>query len=287
MSLVKQGKVRDIYDLGDRYLMVASDRISAFDWVFPTLIPDKGRVLTQLSKFWFEHLGVDHHLLSDDPQELKADEIPAGTNAQDLAGRMMIVKKCKVVPVECVVRGYLVGSGWRDYQSSGSVCGIELPQGLPNCVAFDSPLFTPATKAESGHDENISIEVAAETIGSDVADTLKQKSIEVYEKGKRHAASCGIILADTKLEWGFLDEQLILVDEVLTPDSSRFWPADQYQAGRNQPSFDKQFVREYLETTTWDKNSSPPELPQQIVDKTRTKYIDAFERLSGSTFAWK
>ena len=287
MSLVKQGKVRDIYDLGDRYLMVASDRISAFDWVFPTLIPDKGRVLTQLSKFWFEHLGVDHHLLSDDPHELKADEIPSGTNAQDLAGRMMIVKKCKVVPVECVVRGYLVGSGWRDYQSSGSVCGIELPQGLPNCVAFDSPLFTPATKAESGHDENISIEVAAETIGSDVADTLKQKSIEVYEKGKRHAASCGIILADTKLEWGFLDEQLILVDEVLTPDSSRFWPADQYQAGRNQPSFDKQFVREYLETTTWDKNSSPPELPQQIVDKTRTKYIDAFERLSGSTFAWK
>ncbi len=287
MTLVKQGKVRDIYDLGDRFLMVASDRISAFDWVFPTTIPDKGRVLTQLSKFWFEHLGIDHHLISDDPHELGTGDIPAGMSREQLAGRMMIVKKCQVVPIECVVRGYLVGSGWRDYQSNGSVCGIELPADLPNCAQFEAPLFTPATKAESGHDENISFEQAAASIGNDIAAELKRKSIQVYQQGQQHAASCGIILADTKLEWGFIDDQLILVDEVLTPDSSRFWPADQYDPGRNQPSFDKQFVREYLETTTWDKNSPPPELPAEIVSKTRAKYIEAFERLSGLTFAWK
>ncbi|QEG23260.1 Phosphoribosylaminoimidazole-succinocarboxamide synthase [Mariniblastus fucicola] len=283
MTLVRQGKVRDVYDIGDHFLMVASDRISAFDWVFPTAIPDKGRVLTQISKFWFEKLGVENHLLSDD---LSSIEIPDGLNADDLAGRSMIVKKCKVVPVECVVRGYLVGSGWKDYQESGEVCGIKLPEGLPNCAAFPDPIFTPATKAEAGHDENISFETMAESVGAEVADELRTKSIMVYNKGLEHAKSCGIILADTKLEWGWHDGKLILIDEVLTPDSSRFWPADQYQAGRNQPSFDKQFVREYLETTTWDKNSSPPELPQQIVDKTRAKYVDAYERLTGSKFPW-
>ena len=282
---VRQGKVRDVYDIGEHYLMVASDRISAFDWVFPTLIPDKGRVLTQISKFWFEKLGVEHHLVSDD---LAAYSIPEGLAAADLSGRSMVVKKCEVVPVECIIRGYLVGSGWRrDYQSTQQVCGIELPAGLPNCASFAEPLFTPATKADSGHDENISFEEMVATTGAEVAETLREKSIEVYRKGQQHANECGIILADTKLEWGFHEGELILIDEVLTPDSSRFWPADQYEAGRNQPSFDKQFVREYLETTSWDKNSPPPELPSEIVDKTRAKYVDAFERLTGTTFAWR
>lgn len=283
MTLVRQGKVRDVYDVGDYFLMIASDRISAFDWVFPTAIPDKGRVLTQISKFWFETLGIENHFVSEDLSQI---EIPTGLDAESLAGRSMIVKKCEVVPIECVIRGYLVGSGWRDYQSTGEVCGIKLEQGLPNCAAFEEPLFTPATKADSGHDENIPFETMVQTVGADVADELRTKSIEVYNKGLAHAKSCGIILADTKLEWGSHDGKLILIDEVLTPDSSRFWPADQYEAGRNQPSFDKQFVREYLETTTWDKNSPPPELPQEIVDKTRAKYVDAFERLTGSSFAW-
>lgn len=284
VTKVRQGKVRDVYDVGDHFLMVASDRISAFDWVFPTAIPDKGRVLTQISKFWFDKLGIENHFVSED---LTTIELPQGMSASELAGRSMIVKKCDVVPIECVIRGYLVGSGWRDYQSSGKVCGIELPEGLPNCAAFDQPLFTPATKAESGHDENISFQEMANEVGADVAEDLKQKSIEVYRKGSEHAQTCGIMLADTKLEWGWHEEKLILIDEVLTPDSSRFWPADQYVPGQNQPSFDKQFVREYLETTTWDKNSSPPELPQEIVDKTRAKYVDAFERITGSTFAWR
>ena len=283
MTLVRQGKVRDVYDVGEHFLMVASDRISAFDWVFPTAIPDKGRVLTQISKFWFETLGIENHFVSEDLSQI---EIPDGLDAEALAGRSMIVKKCEVVPIECVIRGYLVGSGWRDYQATGEVCGITLEKGLPNCAAFPEPLFTPATKADSGHDENIPFETMAKTVGTDVAEELRAKSIEVYNKGLAHAKSCGIILADTKLEWGSHDGKLILIDEVLTPDSSRFWPADQYEPGRNQPSFDKQFVREYLETTTWDKNSPPPELPSEIVDKTRTKYVDAFQRLTGSTFAW-
>ena len=264
--------------------MVASDRISAFDWVFPTAIPDKGRVLTQISKFWFDRLGVEHHFVGED---LSSIPLPDGLDAAELSGRSMIVKKCKVVPVECVIRGYLVGSGWRDYQATGQVCGIDLPAGLPNCAMFEEPLFTPATKAESGHDENIAFADVAKEVGEDVANELRKLSIDVYQKGSQHAKSCGIILADTKLEWGWHDGKLILIDEVLTPDSSRFWPADQYQPGQNQPSFDKQFVREYLETTSWDKNSAPPELPQEIVDKTRAKYIDAFERLTGSTFAWR
>ena len=283
-ALVRQGKVRDVYDIGDSYLMVASDRISAFDWVIPTLIPDKGRVLTEISKFWFEKFDIPNHLISTDVSSV---ELPEGLSADELEGRTMIVKKCEVVPVECVVRGYLVGSGWKDYQASGSVCGIDLKPGLKNCAKFPDPIFTPATKAEAGHDENISFEQMAKAVGVDVANELKEKSVAVYEGGRDYAAKRGIILADTKLEWGFHEGELILIDEVLTPDSSRFWPADAYVEGQNQPSFDKQFVREHLNSTTWDKNCEPPELPAEVVDKTRAKYIEAFERLTGSTFAWK
>ena len=283
-TLVRQGKVRDVYDVGDAYLMVASDRISAFDWVIPTLIPDKGRVLTQISKFWFDRIDVAHHLISTDVRSI---ELPEGMDADDLDGRSMIVKKCEVVPIECVVRGYLVGSGWKDYQNTGSVCGVDLEPGLKNCAKFSSPLFSPATKEDAGHDENISFEAMVEIVGEDVANELKEKSLAVYESGREHAASKGIILADTKFEWGVHDGQLILIDEVLTPDSSRFWPADQYEEGRDQPSFDKQFVREHLNATTWDKNCEPPELPAEIIEKTRDKYIEAYERLTGLEFAWK
>ena len=283
-NLVRQGKFRDVYDIGEHYLMVASDRISAFDYILPTLIPDKGRVLTQISKFWFDFFDVPHHLVSTD---IKSADVPRGLSLEELEGRTMIVKKCEVVPIECVVRGYLVGSGWRDYQSTGSVCGVKLPTELKNCAKFPEPIFTPATKAESGHDENISFERMIEVVGTNVANALKEKSIHVYENGREFAATKGIILADTKFEWGLHDGQLILIDEVLTPDSSRFWPADQYREGQNQPSFDKQFVREYLDSTEWDKNSEPPALPEEIVTKTREKYIDAYELLSGETFAWK
>ena len=283
-TLVRQGKVRDVYDVGEHYLMVASDRISAFDYILPTLIPDKGRVLTQISKFWFDHFDIPHHLVSTDVNSV---ELPDGLDAAELEGRSMIVKKCEVVPIECVVRGYLVGSGWRDYSATGSVCGIDLPAGLKNCAKFPNALFTPATKEESGHDENISFERMIEIVGADVSNELKAKSLQVYEQGRDFAAAKGIILADTKFEWGWHDGKLILIDEVLTPDSPRFWPADQYEEGQNQPSFDKQFVREYLDGTDWDKNSEPPELPEEIVNKTREKYIDAYERLAGESFPWK
>ena len=283
-TLVRQGKVRDVYDLGEHYLMVASDRISAFDWILPTHIPDKGRVLTQISKFWFEYCNVPHHLVSTDVHSI---DLPDDLDANELDGRTMIVKKCEVVPIECVVRGYLVGSGWRDYRRSGAVCGISLPDGLPNCAKFDEPLFTPATKAEEGHDENISFAQMIEVVGQEVANELKQKSMDIYSRGRDYAAEKGIILADTKFEWGWHDGQLILIDEVLTPDSSRFWPADDYEPGRNQVSFDKQFVREWLDSTDWDKESQPPELPEEIVNKTREKYIEAYERLTENEFSWK
>ena len=283
-NLVRQGKVRDVYDLGDQFLMVASDRISAFDWILPTKIQDKGRVLTQISKFWFDFCDVPNHLITTDLTDV---EIPEGLQRETLEGRSMVVKKCEVVSIECVVRGYLVGSGWRDYNKTGSVCGIELPSGLQNCAKFEEPLFTPATKAEEGHDENISFQQMCDAIGEDTAQQLKQMSIEVYTQGRDYAAQKGIILADTKFEWGWHDGELILIDEVLTPDSSRFWPADQYKPGQNQPSYDKQFVREFLETTDWDKNSQPPELPEEIVNNTRAKYIEAYEQLTGNEFAWK
>ena len=277
---VRQGKVRDVYDIGEFYLMVASDRISAFDYILPTLIPDKGRVLTQISKFWFDYFDVPNHLVSTDLSDI---DLPEGLSAEELEGRTMVVKKCEVVPIECVVRGYLVGSGWKDYQSSGAVCGIDLPAGLQNCAKFPEAIFTPATKAEEGHDENVSFERVVQDVGLETAEALKAKSLHVYTQGRDYAASKGIILADTKFEWGFHNGELILIDEVMTPDSSRFWPADQYEPGRNQLSFDKQFVREWLESTTWDKNSPPPELPPEIIAKTREKYIDAFERLSEQT----
>ncbi len=283
-TLVRKGKVRDVYDLGDRLLMVASDRISAFDQVLPSEIPDKGRVLTQISLHWFDMLDVDNHLISI---EVAADQIPDGVTAEYLDGRSMIVQKCNVVPFECVVRGYLVGSGWKDYQNTGEVCGIELAPGLQNCSKFSEPIFTPATKAEEGHDENVSFDYMANELGEETTRWLKDKSIEIYQTAADYAAEKRIILADTKFEWGWHDGRLILIDEVLTPDSSRFWPADDYEPGRNQVSYDKQFVREFLETTDWDKTSSPPELPEKIIDATRQKYVEAYERLANKEFGWK
>lgn len=280
----RRGKVRDIYEQDDRLLMVASDRISAFDWVLPIDIPDKGRVLTQISGFWFDRLEVPHHLISLD---VRNQPIPEGLDPGWLDGRAMFVRRCSVVPIECVVRGYLCGSGWKEYQQDGSVCGIDLPPGLTNCSKLDQPIFTPATKEDEGHDINISYDRMVEIVGEDTADELRRRSIEIYQLGAEHARQHGIIIADTKFEWGWYEGRLILIDEVLTPDSSRFWPADLYQAGKNQPSFDKQFVRDYLETTDWDKDSPPPTLPEEIVVKTREKYIDAYERITGQPFAWK
>ena len=281
---VRRGKVRDVYDLGDRLLLVASDRISAFDWVLPTGIPDKGRVLTGLSEFWFQRLNEPHHLLSTDVSELA--ELSAAERAQ-LEGRSMLVRKTEVVPVECVVRGYLSGSGWKEYRQSGSVCGLSLPAGLQESDRLPEPLFTPATKEESGHDMNISFERMADLVGAAVAEELRRRSLDVYLRGAEHARSRGIIIADTKFEWGRVDGRLILIDEVLTPDSSRFWPAESYRPGGGQPSFDKQFVRDWLESTTWDKNSPPPALPADVVSRTRGKYIEAYEQLTGQAFAWK
>jgi phosphoribosylaminoimidazole-succinocarboxamide synthase len=281
---VRRGKVRDIYDLGERLLMISSDRISAFDWVLPTPIPDKGRVLTQISAFWFDLLDTTNHLIS---LELDAVDLPAGTDREILVGRSMVVRKCEVVPIECVVRGYLDGSGWREYQENGKVCGIDLPEGLNQCSQLDEPIFTPATKEQSGHDINISFEQMVEIVGAEMAEELRQRSIDTYQRGARYAREKGIIIADTKFEWGTVDGELILIDELLTPDSSRFWPADKYEPGHGQPSFDKQFVRDYLTSTGWDKNSTPPELPEDVVAKTREKYVDAYEGLTGNAFAWK
>jgi phosphoribosylaminoimidazole-succinocarboxamide synthase len=282
----RRGKVRDVYDLGDRLLLIATDRISAFDWVLPDGISDKGRVLTALSEFWFAQLNVANHLLATDPSaagiELSADE------RATLAGRSMVVRKARVVPFECVVRGYLAGSGWKEYRSSGAVCGVKLPAGLVESDRIE-PIFTPATKAESGHDENVSFETLAAAVGKELAGTLQSKSLDVYDRAARHAAGCGLILADTKFEWGFDDVtgELLLVDEVLTPDSSRFWSTADYRPGGPQPSFDKQFVRDWLETTGWDKASPPPSLPLEVVTRTKAKYVEAYEKLTGEAFPWK
>lgn len=282
---VRRGKVRDIYDFGDRLLLVATDRISAFDWVLPDGIPDKGRVLTQISEMWFRRLEVPHHLISMNAEEL---DLPAGVDPEPLDGRSMVVRKTEVVPIECVVRGYLSGSGWKDYCRSGAVCGIELPEGLQESDKLPEPIFTPATKAEDGeHDINISFEQMCETVGEELSVTLRQLSLDIYNRGAEYARTKGIIMADTKFEFGQVDGELLLIDEVLTPDSSRFWPIDQYEPGRGQPSFDKQFVRDWLETTDWDKNSEPPPLPDEIVAKTREKYIEAYHKLVGSQFAWE
>jgi phosphoribosylaminoimidazole-succinocarboxamide synthase len=281
---VRRGKVRDIYDLGDQLLMISTDRISAFDWVLPTGIPDKGRVLTQISQFWFERLETPHHLLTTD---LDPGLLPAGTDVAALRGRSMLVRKSQVVPIECVVRGYLDGSGWKEYQQSQTVCGIALPPGLRQCSQLEQPIFTPATKEETGHDINISFEQMVEITGAAAAEELRRRSIEIYQRGAAYALQRGIIIADTKFEWGWHEGELILIDEALTPDSSRFWPADAYEPGHGQPSYDKQFVRDWLTASNWDKNSPPPALPQDIVTNTRQKYVEAFERLTGLEFGWK
>jgi phosphoribosylaminoimidazole-succinocarboxamide synthase len=281
---VRRGKVRDIYDLGDQLLLVSTDRISAFDWVLPTGIPDKGRVLTQVSAFWFDRLDTPNHVISMD---VDSGQLPEGTDTAALAGRSMFVRKCEVVPIECVVRGYLDGSGWKEYQQSESVCGIKLRSGLVQCSQLDEPIFTPATKEETGHDINISFEQMVDIVGADTASELRDRSIDLYQRGAEIAREKGIVIADTKFEWGWFDGKLILIDEALTPDSSRFWPADQYEPGHGQPSYDKQFVRDWLSATDWDKNSEPPGLPDDIIAKTRAKYIEAYEKLTGSEFQWK
>jgi phosphoribosylaminoimidazole-succinocarboxamide synthase len=275
----KSGKVREVFDLGDRLAIVATDRISAFDWIMPTGIPGKGILLTAMTRFWLDHLDIPNHLISMDVAALPPAFQPS---AAELAGRTMIVKKARVVPFECVARGYLAGSGWKEYQKSGTVCGIPLPSGLKECEKLPNPIFTPATKAESGHDINVGFEELAEAVGRDLAADLRDRTLDVYNRAAEYAEFRGIILADTKLEWGQLpDGEVILIDEVLTPDSSRFWPAETYRPGGSPPSFDKQYLRDWLETTGWDKSSPPPELPAEIVERTAAKYREAMERLTG------
>lgn len=278
-----QGKVRDLYDLGDKLLLVATDRISAFDYILEDEIPNKGRVLTQLSCFWFDLLSdvVENHLISADvadlPEEFKPYE-------EYLDGRFMLVKKAQMYPVECIVRGYLTGSGLKDYQKTGAVCGIKLPEGLENGSKLPEPIFTPSTKAEIGdHDENISFERCAEILGDEAAQDLRDLTLAVYTKASEHAAERGIIIADTKFEFGTVDGQIILADEVLTPDSSRFWGADVYEVGKEQPSFDKQFVRNWL-NANWDRTGNPPRLPEDVIAKTSEKYIQAYETITGKKF---
>ena len=279
---VRRGKVRDIYDLGDQLLLVSTDRISAFDFVLPSGIPDKGCVLTQIAAFWFDLLKEPNHLITTDVEKM---DLPADVDLQPLAGRSTLCRKTEVVPIECVVRGYLAGSGWKEYGQSGTVCGIELPKGLAESSQLPEPIFTPATKAEHGdHDENISFERMVEVVGPEVSEELRRRSLDIFRRGTEYARQRGIIIADTKFEFGQVGDELILIDEVLTPDSSRFWPADLYEPGKGQPSFDKQFVRDWLLSTDWDRQSPPPALPEEIVTKTRQKYVEAFERLTGKTF---
>jgi phosphoribosylaminoimidazole-succinocarboxamide synthase len=283
----KHGKVRDIYDLGDKLLIAASDRISAFDVIMTNGIQYKGIVLTQISKFWFEFLAgtVENHLISDDVAKFPS---PFCNNAKQLAGRSMLVKKTKVLPVECVVRGYLAGSGWKEYQKTQTVCGHKLPAGLKQCQKLPEPIFTPSTKEELGkHDENIDFDRCVQIIGEKNSAYVRDKSIEIFKKASAYAETKGIILADTKFEWGVVGDRIILIDEVLTPDSSRFWPADKYQAGRDQESYDKQFVRNYLESIDFDKSGKGIELPADVCEKTSAKYIEAYEQLTGKKFAFK
>jgi phosphoribosylaminoimidazole-succinocarboxamide synthase len=283
----KRGKVRDIYDLGDKLLIVATDRLSAFDVIMKSGIPCKGVVLTQISLFWLDFFGagVDNHLITTDCAEYPD---PFSRASKQLTGRSMLVKKTKVLPVECVVRGYLAGSGWKEYQASGTVCGHKLPAGIKQCGKLPEPLFTPSTKAELGtHDENIDFATAAKNIGQKNAEFIRDKSIKLFRKASAYAESRGIILADTKFEFGVMGDKIILIDEVLTPDSSRFWPADKYAPGRDQESFDKQFVRNYLEEINFDKSGLGVELPSDIIENTAGKYIEAYERLTGKPFPFK
>ncbi len=288
LSLFRRGKVRDVYEVGDHLLIVATDRISAFDYVLGSGIPDKGKVLNQLSAFWFDQLAhvVPHHMIAID-----VDRFPAAArhHADQLRGRAMLVRRTDPVPIECVARGYLSGSGWKEYQQTGSVCGISLPRGLRESDRLPEPIFTPATKAESGHDVNISEDEAAALVGRDVVTRLKALTLELYRQGVAHAEPRGIIIADTKFEFGFAGgtgpEHLILIDEALTPDSSRFWPWSQYMPGKGQPSFDKQFVRDYLEQIKWNKQPPVPSLPDDVVLRTREKYLEAFRLLTGRSLA--
>jgi len=279
----KKGKVRDIFEINDKLLLTVSDRISAFDYVLHEPIPYKGICLTQLSAFWFKYFEdlVPSHMISADvsefPEELK--------NYKDaLKGRSMLVKKAEVFPIECIVRGYISGSAWKSYKKDGTVCGIKLPEGMKESQKFDSPLFTPSTKAEEGHDINISYEKMKEIIGDEDAERLKNLSLTMYNKGAEYALKRGIIIADTKFEFGKIGNQIIVVDEVLTPDSSRFWPADEYEPGKSQPSFDKQYVRDYLSGTGWDKNSNPPHLPDEVIKGTEKRYKEAYEKITGKKF---
>jgi phosphoribosylaminoimidazole-succinocarboxamide synthase len=278
LKLLSRGKVRDLYQVGDDLLLVATDRLSAFDVVLPTPIPDKGRVLTQLSLFWFETLGdiVPHHVLS-------ATDFPAPADAysQQLAGRAMLCRKTRPLPIECVVRGYLAGSGWKDYQATGKVCGVALAPGLRESDRLPEPIFTPSTKATTGHDENISFDEVVARVGGERAEQLRAVSLQTYQRAAAYAEPRGILLADTKFEFGLIDEKLIWIDEALTPDSSRFWPARGYEPGRSQPSFDKQYVRDYLESIGWNKKPPGPQLPPEVVERTRAKYREAYRRLVG------
>ena len=280
LALRGRGKVRDIYDLGEQLLIVATDRISAYDVVMPTPIPDKGRILTKISAFWFGALAdvVDNHLVTADVDEFPEQCRPY---AEELAGRSMLVTKAEPLPVECIVRGYLSGSGWKDYERQGSVCGIRLPAGLLESSSLESPIFTPSTKAERGlHDENIDFTTLGERVGTSLAEKLRGLSIALYEKGAAIAGQRGIIIADTKFEFGTVGDQLALIDEVLTPDSSRFWPADKYEPGRSQESFDKQYLRDYLDQCGWNHKPPAPKLPDEVVQNTRTRYLEALERLT-------
>ena len=281
LTLWRRGKVRDVYDLGDRLLIVATDRISAFDVVLPSGIPAKGIVLTQLSLFWFRLLAdaLPNHVLTANVAEYGAELAPF---RDQLEGRSMIVTKTEPLPVECVVRGYITGSGWKDYRATGAVCGIPLPAGLQESQRLDPALFTPSTKAETGHDENISFAQVEQTLGRERAAEVRDVSLEIYRRARAHAEERGIILADTKFEFGVRDGRLIWIDEALTPDSSRFWPRDGYAPGRGQPSFDKQYVRDYLETLAWDKRPPGPALPTEVAQRTRDKYLEAYARITGA-----
>jgi phosphoribosylaminoimidazole-succinocarboxamide synthase len=277
---IRSGKVREVFDLGETLLFVATDRISAFDVILPDPIPYKGAVLNQISAFWFKRFDdIQNHFVT-----AKFDEFPTQLQPfqEELAGRSMVVRKTKPLPVECVVRGYLAGSGWKEYQESQSVCGIKLPSGLELASQLPEPIFTPSTKAEQGHDENIDMERCAQILGDEIANHVKTLSLEIYSRGRELAAQKGIIVADTKFEFGTVDEELLLIDECLTPDSSRFWPKDEYAIGHSPPSFDKQFVRDYLETLDWNKTPPAPRLPKDVIERTSTKYLEAFKQLTGS-----
>jgi phosphoribosylaminoimidazole-succinocarboxamide synthase len=283
-DLHARGKVRDIFEAGADLMMVATDRISAFDVVLPQAIPDKGRVLTGLSLYWFERTGhlVANHLISADAASFPE---PFAEDREWLACRAMLVQRAEVVPIECVARGYLSGSGWKEYQTNGRVCGIDLPPGLAESDKLPEPIFTPATKEASGHDINISLEETSERVGRGLAERLKELTLSLYEFAAAHALERGIVLADTKFEFGFAGGELILIDEVLTPDSSRFWPADRYEPGRAQPSFDKQYVRDWLDASGWDHEPPPPDLPDDVIEQTAARYREAYERVSGEPFS--